>query len=265
MKRLIAMLLALVMVLALAACAPANTNPSTPATTPSTEASTPKDDPAVKSEGVMTYAEYAAAELDSTVTVEVYVQGKQSWWTDDAGVSKATFYAQDTVGGYLLYNMACTQEQYNQIVPGTKLKVTGAKAEWSGEVEIVDATFEILEGSYIAEAVDVTALLGQDALAEKMNMLVAFKGMTVVAANEAGDAFLYKYNGSGKEGDDLYFNVSIGDATYTFCVESYLCGVDTDVYKAVQALKVGDTIDMEGFLYWYSGAQPHITSVKPAA
>ena len=39
-------------------------------------------DPAqdVKSEGVMTYAEYEAAALDTQVGIEAYVQAKQSWW-----------------------------------------------------------------------------------------------------------------------------------------------------------------------------------------
>ena len=32
----------------------------------------------VKSEGVMTYEEYAAAALDAEVTIETYVQAKQS-------------------------------------------------------------------------------------------------------------------------------------------------------------------------------------------
>jgi hypothetical protein len=36
------------------------------------------------------------------------------------------------------------------------------------------------------------------------------------------------------------------------------------VYKAVKGLRVGDKIDLEGFLYWYNGANPHITSVRPA-
>ena len=40
------------------------------------------DDPAVKSEGVMTYAEYAAAAIDESVVIEAYVQGKQAWWED---------------------------------------------------------------------------------------------------------------------------------------------------------------------------------------
>ncbi len=48
-----------------------------------------------KSEGVMTYEEYMAADLESEVVVETYVQAKQSWWED-----KATVYSQDKDGGY---------------------------------------------------------------------------------------------------------------------------------------------------------------------
>ena len=78
-------------------------------------------------------------------------------------------------------------------------------------------------------------------------------------------AYLYKWDGSGQDGDDLYFNVTLGENTYTFTVESYLCDNTTDVYNAVKNLSIGDKIDMEGFLYWYEGANPHITSVTPAA
>ena len=160
--------------------------------------------------------------------------------------------------------MACSEEDYAKLVPGTKIKVTGYKSEWSGEVEIIDATFEIEEGSYIAEAADMTALLGTDELIRHQNEFVSFKGMTVEAANDAGDAFMYNWDGSGTDGDDLYFNVSLNGNTYTFTVESYLCDNTTDVYKAVKELKVGDKIDLEGFLYWYEGVNPHITAVTPA-
>ena len=216
-----------------------------------------------KSEGVMTYAEYAAADLDTEVVVETYVQAKQAWWED-----KATVYTQDQDGAYFIYEMACSEEDYEKLTPGTKIKVTGYKAEWSGEVEIIDATFEIVEGNYVAEAMDVTPYLGQDDLVDYQNRYVSFKGMTVEAAgqDDAGNdvAFLYKWDGSGQEGDDLYFNVSLDGATYTFTVESYLCDSSTDVYKAVKELQIGDTIDMEGFLYWYEGANPHITAVQAA-
>lgn len=213
-----------------------------------------------KSEGVMTYEEYAAAELQTEVVVETYVQAKQAWWED-----KATIYTQDKDGAYFIYEMACSEEDYAKLEPGTKIKVTGYKSEWSGEVEITDATFEIEEGNYVAPALDVTSLLGKEELIDHQNQFVSFKGMTVEAAGKdesgADVAFLYNWDGSGQEGNDLYFNVSLDGETYTFTVESYLCDQDTDVYKAVKALNIGDTVDMEGFLYWYEGVNPHITSL----
>lgn len=218
-----------------------------------------------KSEGVMTYEEYVAAALETEVVIETYVQAKQSWWEN-----KGTFYTQDKEGAYFLYNMACSEDEYNKLTPGTKIKVTGYKAEWAGEIEVIDATFEIQNGSYIAKAEDVTALLGSDTLAEKQNKFVAFKGMTIESytkdGQDYGRAFVYKDNNSGDHdsNSDLYFNASVNGKTYTFCVESYLCNNTTDVYKAVENLQVGDKVDMEGFLYWYNGANPHITSVKTA-
>ena len=187
MKKLFALCLALTLVLSLAGCGNSASN-----------------DTDAKSEGVMTYAEYVAADLESQVVVETYVQAKQSWWDN-----KATVYTQDKDGAYFLYNMACSEEDYAKLVPGTKIKVTGYKYQWSGEVEIVDATFEIEDGSYIAEAFDATSLLGTDELINHQNQFVSFKGMTVEAVNDNGDAFMYNWDGSGEDGNDLYFNVSL--------------------------------------------------------
>jgi len=211
---------------------------------------------------IMTYDEYVAAELESEVTVETYVQAKQGWWED-----KATIYTQSEDGAYFLYNLPCSQEEYDQLTVGTKIRVNGYKTEWAGEVEIIDATYEIIEGNYVAEAMDVTALLGTDELINHQNKFVSFKGMTVEASKDANGndvAFLYNWDGSGQDGNDLYFNVSVNGQTYNFTVESYLCDNTTEVYNAVKALNIGDVIDMEGFLYWYEGVNPHITSVVAA-
>lgn len=209
---------------------------------------------------VMSHEEYMAADIDSPVTIETYVQATQSWWED-----QITVYAQSEDGAYFIYNMACPEDDADKLVPGTHIRVSGYKAEWSGEIEIADASFEIIDGDgFIAEPEDVTALLGSDELIDHQNELVSFTGLTVVAS-EAPDgsetAFLYNWDGSGEDGNDLYFNVSLNDEVYTFTVESYLCGAGTEVYEAVKALKIGDTVDMEGFLYWYEGVNPHITSV----
>lgn len=272
MKKIFALMLALCLVLTMFAGCGEKDGPDTPNDDNNVvDNNTPDETPETpeKSEGVMTYAEYAAAALDTEVTIETYVQAKQSWWDN-----KATLYTQDKDGAYFIYNMACSQEDYDKLVPGTKIKVKGFKTEWSGEVEVQEgATFELVEGgdTFIATAEDVTALLGTDELINKQNLLVAFKGMTVESYTKDGTdydcAFVYNDDNSGARdanggvGSDLYFNVSVNGQTYTFCVESYLCGSDTDVYKAVEALKVGDVIDAEGFLYWYNGANPHITSV----
>lgn len=227
MKKITALLLALSFVLVFAGCASG-------------------DDPSAKSEGVMTYEEYAAAAIDSEVVIEAYVQAHQSWWDN-----KITVYAQDPDGAYFIYEMACSEEDAAKLEPGTKIKVTGTKAEWEGEVEIMDSTFEILEGNWIAEPTDVTSLLGTDELINHQNKLVSFKGMTV-------ESIEFK---NGEPGDDIYVNVSYNGTTYAFCIEIYLTGADTEVYETVSALKAGDTVDIEGFLYWYQGVNTHITAV----
>ena len=249
MKKLISLLIvAVMMILSLTACFEFVGAPEQ------------EDEP---KENVMTHEEFDAAEIDSKVCVDTYVQAKQSWWfNSEKNTGLGTFYTQAEDGAYFIYEMPCTEEEYNALTVGTKIRVTGYKTVWEGEVEIVDASFKILDGKYVAKALDVTGLLGSDSLIDYQNSKVAFKGLTVEASNDAGDAFLYKWNGSGKDGDDLYFKASLDGKTYTFVIESYLCGKTTEVYNAVKALKVGDVIDMEGFLYWYGGAQPHVTSIK---
>ena len=227
MKKLLALLMVVVLAFSLVACN--------------------KVDPNAKSEGTMTYAEYVAAEIDDNVVIEAFVQGKQSWWQD-----KGTFYLQDGTGGYFVYELPCTEDEYNKMTVGTKLKITGVKAEWAGEVEIIDATFEILEDKWTAEATDVTSLLTNESeLLKKQNMLVAFKGMTVKAIS-------YK---NSEPGDDIYVTLTKDGADYSFCVEVYLTGTETDVYTTVGTLAAGDVVDVEGFLYWYEGMNPHITKI----
>ncbi len=240
MKKVIALLLACVLAFAMVACSGG-------------------EKPEVKGEGVMTYAEYAAAALDTEVTIEAYVQAKQSWWDN-----KVTVYAQDKDGAYFLYELQCSEEDNAKLVPGTKIKVKGFKGEWAGEVEIMDGTFEILEGNWIAEAADANAWLGTDELIKHQNEFVSFKGATIVASTDANGneaPYLYNYDGSGEQGEDIYFNAQINGQTYTFTLEKYLTAADTEVYKAAEALAIGDVIDMEGFLYWYDGPNPHITKI----
>ena len=235
MKKLVALLMALAMVFTMVSC---------------------------KKDNVLSYEEYAETELDEEVVVEGYVQDTHGWWED-----KLTLYLQDEDGAYFVYDMECSEEDAAKMVPGTKIRVTGYKAEWAGEVEIIEGKFEFVDSDeeFVAEAMDVTELLGSEELIDHQNKFVSFKGLTVEAAAEGSEeAYLYSWDGSGSEGDDLYFNVSLNGEVYSFTVESYQCDSSTDVYKAVKSLKVGDVIDVEGFLYWYEGVNTHITGVTVA-
>ena len=237
MKKIIAMLLVLSMLAAFAACAESENTSSDASTEASTEA--------VK---VMTYAEYLAAEVGATVTVETYVQANQGWWNNSI-----VLYCQSADGGIFVYNLACSEEDSAKLTKGTKIRVTGSKAEYDGEVEIMDATFEFVEGgdTYVAEAKDLTDKLGSDDLINYMNQLVTFKGLTFKSLE-------YK---NGEPGDDIYVTLTKDGKDYSFCVEVYLTGTETDVYKTVGELKEGDVVDVTGFLYWYKGANPHITAI----
>ena len=278
MKKVVSVALALCMAAAVTGCAGEPAAESTAPESSSAAESTAEEAPAEEAAeepaeeaaeepaaevAVMSYDEYMAAATDEAVAIEAYVQAKQSYYAEQG---TATVYLQDQDGGYFAYDMACTQEDYDAMTEGTKIQVSGYKAEWSGEIEIMDGKLDeiLTDDTYVAEPVDMTELLGTDELEAHQNEKVSFTGLTVEPSTDAEGnevAFLYNYDGSGTDGDDLYFNVGYNGATYSFVIESYLCDNTTEVYNAVKNLEVGQTIDCEGFLYWYEGANPHITSV----
>ncbi len=211
----------------------------------------------IKSEGVMTYAEYAAAAVGDAVVIEAYVQATQGCWfdSDDVNDYVTTAYLADLDGAYFAYKMKCSQTDAEKLTPGTKIKVSGTKTAWAGEVEINwGSTFEFVgdeDDKYVAPALDVTSLLGKDSLIKYQNQLVKFNEVTVVGIEYQG----------GERGKDIYLTVKYGETTATFCVESYLISPDSDVYKAVEDLVADDIITVEGYAYWYNGINTHVTKV----
>ena len=206
---------------------------------------------------LMSYADFAAAELDTAVTVESFLQAKQEY---NAEYGNTSLYLQDEEGAYFVYRLACTQEEYDALTVGQKLKVTGFKSEWAGEVEITDAKVEALEADpWQAEPLNADDVWGTVDMIANQNRLVSFTDAVVEAYDEEGAAFAYQ-NPEEKSGD-LYFKVTKGDTTYEFCVETALVSADSDLYKTVEGLQVGDKVDLEGFLYWYEGPNLHTTGM----
>ena len=120
MKKVLALMLAAVMVLALASCFPEK------------DPDDNKGNETPKELEVMSYEEYMAAEIEDEVLVEVYVQATQSWWLDnETNQGKITVYAADEDGAYFIYEMKCSEEDANKLTPGTKIKVRGYKGAWA--------------------------------------------------------------------------------------------------------------------------------------
>ncbi len=217
-----------------------------------------------KSEGVMTHAEYAEAPVGSAVDVEAFVQNAAY----NAESGNITLFLQDLDGGYYVDRMAVTAEEAARFTPGAAVRVRGLKSEWAGRAEIVDASFEPGTGFYLPPAEDISGLLdSEEEMARRMNTRVSVSGVTLVPTRDAdGEAlpFLYRYNGSGAAGEnaDLYFTVSYRGREYIMTVESDEWPEGSGVYTAVTELKIGDVLDLEGFLSWNAALRPHICAVK---
>ena len=242
MKKLLTVLLGVLMVLSLAACGSKEESPEEELTVPCPTAAN-------------TYADFVAAENDTELELLMSVQDHESWWED-----KVTVYAQDDDGGYFCYDMACDEATANALTPGTLIKVKGYKTEWSGELELVDATCEIIAGGCdgkVYDPEDVTDLIGKnDELAKHMNKKILTKNLTVVN-------YLYNWNGTGTRDDsDIYLNLTDENGTaITFVVRRYLTDNTTEVFKTVESLQAGDVIDLTSYLYWYENPQARIIEV----
>ena len=212
---------------------------------------------------VMSYFDYEDAEKGAIVTVAGFISGLQKY---SSGYSNTTFYLANSDGGYFVYRLSCTQEEYDNLKVGKLVKITGPKSEWKGEVEIncdgkvlnQDIFYTVYDTNVTYEATPINITSAD----EYMNELVKVEGAIVVSYDdEVETAFSYGPEGGLERGADLYFKVEVDGLRYTFVVESDLCNEDTDVYKAVEALKVGDVIDITGFAYFYNTIQLQVTEI----
>ena len=193
-------------------------------------------------------------------------------WQSKLGVKADGIWGPNTQAAYERYanasSMSKFQEYYDTIlgalnVPSISVSVP-SKAELKEDISgYLRPGVDLAISKRRAAGETAKAELDADAVSRGMGASTYVSSMKEREDDDV--AYLYKYDGSGQDGDDLYFNVTLGENTYTFTVESYLCDNTTDVYNAVKNLSIGDKIDMEGFLYWYEGVNPHITSVTPAA
>jgi len=112
--------------------------------------------------------------------------------------------------------------------------------------------------------VDLTLLIGSEDLSKHQNQHVTFNGgMVIEQYDSEGEErmFLYRQDGSGSEGDDLYVKVMFTGESYTFIVDTEICDKDSDAYKIVQGLRSGDIVDIEAVILSDS-TTPRITAIE---
>ena len=266
-KMLTLMLLSLLFVLAGCGTAPPaeTANDPTPASTET--AAEPVSPPPLESgpedgdPSILSHQAFLAAEEDSPVTVEGYVQAKDAW-TDGL----CSLYVQNKEGAYFLPRLRCSESEYDSLEIGRKIRVKGYKAHWNDSVEIADASFQPLDGTWIAEARDVTALIGTGELARYQNEKVCFRGLTIEAMPDSASVWYYGWDNSApaREETERYFRASCGGMVCDFTVKPALCLNAEKLLQTLEGLQVGDRVDLTGFLRFYNGALPRITEIAPA-
>ena len=208
---------------------------------------------------VLSYDEYIAAEVGSEVTIEAYITGRTTWYNN-----AASFYLADDNGGYYVYNLPCTEEEYASLVIAKKLQVTGAKDEWKGEVEIncqtatENAGWQLCDGEVFNPSSTNITSIDKEVLDNYKNQSVKALGLTVTKAPYTN---FEDFTLAPKAGTDVYVEVTDGTNTFLFVVEAYLEDslYDSSTYKNVCALHVGDKVVLEGFIYYWENPQMQIT------
>lgn len=211
----------------------------------------------------LTYNEFLATNFGEQVVVAGYVQAKMSYIAEETGDGNTSMFIKDQTSdnAYFLYNVRLTQAVYDSITEGTPIKVTGTKQVFSNEVEIANGTIEVLSASpVIAQPLDITTIFASSA-SDYINRKIQLSGF-VVETWEDGAIFRYGYNGTGSAGDAIFFRASQGGVTYTFAVNPYLVGgAESTVYTAVQGLQQGQSITIQGYMYFYETPMVQVTSI----
>lgn len=208
---------------------------------------------------VSDYTQFLADDGLNPVTIESFLQLKLDW---EEG--HTSLYLQDDTGAYYVYRLACTQEEYEALLPGQKLRVTGYKTEFSGEPELTDATFSVLEGTFLAEPVAVPDSVDADGLYRYVNHKITLRGFRIDPMFDGRSAFFYGWDNSGsaEEGSDLYFTVSGSGFSCQAVVKTQMQTPEAEVYRTVQSLQLYDRVELSGILTWYNGPQLLVTAVS---
>ena len=182
-------------------------------------------------------------------------------------------FMQDEDGGYFTYGLTVTEDEYNAFNNHLYKEITilGEKDKVNGFFELSSISewyFSNPKGDreFRATPYDITSIVTDyDAMSTHQGELITLDCTVELCRDEENNpcAFLYKYNGTGRAGDDLYIHIT-EKSGIELVVETDVFKDGSELYEYVENnLQVGDKITVVGYLWWYNGPQPHIISLVP--
>lgn len=205
----------------------------------------------------MSYEEFMAAENGDDVIVEGYISARQSWWNG------ATLYLTGAKGeGYFIYGYECTEDEYNsELVVGACLRVYGTKTIYAGEHEIMGENVDYEKSGIVDNAPKFNEKV-LEIESVKTEDLEQYQNCLFTATLKVKGAASFKDDTN--KTDDIYFTlVDEAGNTMDCCVEFYLVSAYESVRNVIvsEDFKDGASVTVTGYLYWWNGANPHITSI----
>lgn len=209
---------------------------------------------------IMSFSDFLIADEDSPVTAEGYIQAKDAWHEGFCSV-----YVQNEEGAYYLERLHCSQDEYQSLHVGRKIRISGYKSHWNDSLEISDATFQVLDGEWFAKAIDATEMIGTDELILHQNEKAFFRNMTIEAMPDGYSVFYYGWDNTKQNVEDaeIFFRASSDDMICDFTIKPSFCQKEQEILQILKSLHVGDTVDLTGYLRFYNGALPRIVEIVP--
>lgn len=194
----------------------------------------------------MTYAEYAAADKETSLTVDGIVTGIMSKTKGDQD-NALYLNALDNTGGFYIYKME-KDPVTEGIKEGMTVRASGQKDLYSGTYEIVDPSVRIIDETIktvapvdLTEAYKAAADLKDAKLVGGQSLLVTVKGVTITTADDS--------NG--------YHKFKLGKLESYIRISSSNCPLNADETKAFKdgfASHTGWLANATGIVSIYNGA-----------
>ena len=155
-------------------------------------------------------------------------------------------------------DLACTQEEYDALQLGSRVKISGLKSGGVGSLEILEATMTPVEGGETYDATPTGAtnfIIGKDVGDSSYSMQLAKQ-----IAQMKLEITEIAYN-VGDSGKDIKFTFTNNGKIGRAYVEADFVKEDSELYKAAKNLVVGDVVDFYGYIFFEEMTAITITNI----